>query len=116
MNGNVLTGTQATELRNRPLAKMLWMLWAPMLSDSTPVAISARGTAELLGAKSDNIRRALRHLVACGFLVVTTPATGGTPAEYLLGPRAMPRRRKRTAGRATALLLSQTPPDTQQAA
>lgn len=116
MNGNVLTGTQAKELQRYNLAKMVWMLWAPMLNDTQPVTISCRRTAELLGAKSDNIRRALRHLVACGFLVVTTPATGGTPAEYLLGPRAMPRRRKRTAGRATALLLSQTPPDTQQAA
>ncbi len=111
IRGHPLTIMRMKEMRGQNVAKIVWMWWAPTLSDQRPVAISARQTARVLGVKVDRVRKVLVMLIDCGLMAVAKPATGGTPAEYVLGPRAMPRRR----GIPRALQFMATP-EKQQAA
>lgn len=80
---------RAKRFRRRPAVKIFWLWWAPALSPSVPITISVRATALATGLKVDNVRRAIRLLVALRFLHCTKPATDGTAGEYVAGPRAV---------------------------
>ncbi len=112
MRGNASSVMRLPELRGKLLIKLVWCWWAPSLTDHTPIAISARGTAESLGTKPDHIRGVLRELEALGFLKVAVPATRGTAAEYVLGPRGYATQyRLHPLLRAQQIAAIETPPN-----
>lgn len=115
MRGNPTTAVRAKELHGDTLCKLIWVTYAPLLSDDTPTALSARGIAEYLDIKRKTAAVALTRLVSLGFLTIATPATGGTAAEYLLGPRGVPKQHRLNPLLQRQQAAQQTPPDQQAA-
>lgn len=112
MRGNASSVMRLPELRRQLLTKLVWCWWAPSLTDHTPVAISVHGTADSLGSKRKNVREALQTLEALGFLTVAVPATRGTAAEYVLGPRGYATQyRLHPLLRAQQIAAMETPPN-----
>jgi hypothetical protein len=112
MRGNASSVMRLPEMRGKLLIKLVWCWWAPSLTDHTPMTISVKGTAESLGVKPDNVRKVLRELEALGFLKVAVPATRGTAAEYVLGPRGYASQyRLHPLLRAQQIAAMETPPN-----
>ncbi|MBX9853904.1 MAG: hypothetical protein K2Y26_00135 [Gemmatimonadaceae bacterium] len=86
---SVLVALRSKRLRRRNCAKLVWLFVSPTLSADEPRPVKVLPTADALGLKRVDVRRALRLLTRLRFLHCTKAATEGTPGEYVLGPRAL---------------------------
>ncbi len=75
-------------IRHRVAVKFVWWYLTTHFDLAQPRTIKVRPTAVHLGLKYRTMRRALRLLVQYRYLDVIVPPTGGTPGEYIAGPRA----------------------------
>ncbi|MFN9087363.1 MAG: hypothetical protein ACK6DP_12440 [Gemmatimonas sp.] len=75
-------------LRRSTAVKFLWWYLTAHHDLTAPQVIKVRTMAETLGLRIRTTRRALRALVRARYLDPVVLPTGGTPGEYVAGPRA----------------------------
>lgn len=94
-------------LRPLPSVKFVWWYLTGELDLTQPQVIKIAPTARFLGLKVRTMQRAMKLLVQHRYLDTVVAPTGGTPGEYIAGPRAyrlppasvpLPRRRKARRG------------------
>lgn len=105
-------------LRKIVAVKFLWRYLVKEVGIQELQLIKVLQTAEELGLKPGTTRKALRLLVQHRYLDCVVKPTGGTPGEYIAGPRAyalppasVPRPRTRLARRGPPPPASQLPLD-----
>ncbi|WP_396224967.1 helix-turn-helix domain-containing protein [Gemmatimonas sp.] len=81
-------GMRSPALAGRMAAKLVYGYAFPLLVDGACSPLKVRTVADQLGLGRKTVRRALAELCAADLLTCTTPPTGGTPGEYMLGPAA----------------------------
>lgn len=86
---DVRVALRSKRLRRHSAVKLVWLWIASSLSADVAAVVKVGATASALGLKRSTVRAALKLLVSLRYLHCTTPATAGTPGEYVLGARAL---------------------------